>query len=340
VRSRATVAAVVTVVLFVVAVNVAACQVGAGRSAQNADSRAVAQNQSPQPAATGAAQSQATESTESVDAELSERFRKLCASAGGVAGVAVTHVETGRSVAVEGSTPLPLYSVFKLPLAVTVLKEAEENRLRLDQKVRVTPEEVSPGWKGNGDLWRKPVERTVAELLELSLVRSDNTASDKLLQLVGGPEAVTARMRALGFDDINIRSSVREFAAHRENPNTATASALARLLAQLQKGEVLRPPQLALLLELMGRALTGERRLRGDLPVGTPVADKTGTGEPGSSTNDVGLITLPDGKGHLAMAVLLSGSKLPAAAQEKLIAELARAAYDAHVSRDAQAAKQ
>jgi hypothetical protein len=33
------------------------------------------------------------------------------------------------------------------------------------------------------------------------------------------------------------------------------------------------------------------------------------------------------------MAVFVSGSKLPAAAQEKLIAELARAAYDAHVAR-------
>ena len=81
--------------------------------------------------------------------------------------------------------------------------------------------------------------------------------------------------------------------------------------------------------------MTGEARLRGTLPKGTPVADKTGTGEAASSTNDVGLITLPEGKGHLAMAVLISGSKLPAEEQEKLIAELARVAYDAHVSQAA-----
>ncbi|HEU4477430.1 MAG TPA: hypothetical protein VFR80_02860, partial [Pyrinomonadaceae bacterium] len=46
------------------------------------------------------------------------------------------------------------------------------------------------------------------------------------------------------------------------------------------------------------------------------------------ATNDVGIITLPSGRGHLAIAVLVSESKLPDAAQEKLIAELARAAYD------------
>ena len=81
----------------------------------------------------------------------------------------------------------------------------------------------------------------------------------------------------------------------------------------------------------MERARTGgERRLRANLPAGTQVAEKTGTGD--DTTNDVGLVTLPEGKGHLAIAVLISGSKLPAESQEKLIAELARAAYDSYVS--------
>ena len=86
----------------------------------------------------------------------------------------------------------------------------------------------------------------------------------------------------------------------------------------------------------MQRATTGLHRLRGDLPRGTIVADKTGSGEADAVTkvakvtNDVGIITLPRGRGHLAMAVLVNGSKLPDAAQEKLIADLARAAYDAY----------
>jgi beta-lactamase class A len=94
-----------------------------------------------------------------------------------------------------------------------------------------------------------------------------------------------------------------------------------------------------LLLGLMRRATTGLRRLRGDLPAGTIVADKTGTGEDGAATNDVGLITLPGGKGHLAMAVLVSGSKLPAEAQEQIIAELAKTAYDFYTSRPTQGAQ-
>jgi beta-lactamase class A len=274
---------------------------------------------------------------EKEDAQLSARLATICERAGGTVGVAVTHVETNRTVAVGGARQLPLYSVFKLPLAVAVLKDVEENHLRLEQKVRVTPEEVVPGWEGNSALWRKPVERSVRELLELSIMRSDNTSSDKLLQLVGGPAAVTRRMRALGLSGINIGFSVRDSVAQGGKRNTGAASDLAHLLARLQKGEVLQPPQLTLLLGFMEQTTTGARRLRGDLPPGTPVADKTGTGESGSSTNDVGIITLPVGKGHLAMAVLVSGSKLSTEEQEKLIAELARAAYDAHVSRTASA---
>lgn len=321
----------ILVFILILVSAMAAGLIWSGHSTQQPDNDAGADNPT-QPLAASAAQ---TQKPESFDAELSERFRTMCERAGGAVGVALIHVETGRSVAFQGTTQLPLYSVFKLPLAISVLKEVEENRLRLDQKVRVTPAEVVPGWEGNTALWRKPVERTVAELLELSIVRSDNTSSDKLLGLIGGPANVNGRMRALGLQNITIRSSIREFASKRENPNTGSAEDLAHLLAFLQKGEVLQPSQLALLLGLMRRTTTGAQRLRGNLPAGTPVADKTGTGDAGSATNDVGIIKLPDGRGHLAMAVLISGSKLPAGEQEKLIAELARLAYDAHVSRAA-----
>lgn len=271
--------------------------------------------------------------SESAEAELTERLSKLCEGVGGDVGLVVVHVETGRTVDIAGAKKLPLYSVFKLPLGVAVLKDVEEKGLQLDKKVRIAPEDAAPGSQFNTDLWRKPAEKTVAELLELSIVRSDNTSSDKLLELIGGPAGVSERMRALGFKNIDIVSTVREFTAHRDKPNTGSASDLARLLVQLQKGELLQRPQTELLLGFMRRAMIGERRLRGNLPAGTPVADKTGTGEAGATTNDVGIITLPEGKGHLAMAVLISGAKLTAEAQEKLIADLAQAAYDSYVSK-------
>jgi beta-lactamase class A len=316
-----------TVAGFVVVTACGAACASKGESvAPGNESRVGAQASSPAPAAAAR-----TETGGSVEAELSARLKAVGERAGGEFGAAVINVETGRLAESGGAKALALYSVFKLPLAVAVLKEVEEGRLSLGQKVRVEPSDASPGVKSNTELWSRTTERSVREMLELSLVRSDNTSSDQLLKLVGGPAAVTGRMRALGLKGIDVRSSVREFLAQGGAQNTGVAIDLARLLVLLQKGEALAAPQLELLLGLLGRSQTGERRLRAGVPPGTPVAEKTGTGAPGTSTNDVGLVTLPGG-GHIAVAVLLSGSKLSLEEQEKLIAEVARAAYEAHVT--------
>jgi beta-lactamase class A len=270
------------------------------------------------------------------DAQLSEQLRKLCETSGGNVSVAVVHLETGKTAVVDGSNELPLYSVFKLPLAIAVLKNIEENHLKLDQKVHIGKDDVVPGWRGNTDRWKKPVDMSIRQMLELSLIESDNTSSEKLLQLVGGPAAVTERMRSFELQQIDIKTTIREYSTTRSNPNMGSSLGIVKLLARLQRGELLQPAHTELLIGIMERAQTGLHRLRANLPPGTKVADKTGSGElnpktnVANSTNDVGLITLPNGRGHLAMAVLLRDSTLADALQEKLIADLARLAFDSY----------
>jgi beta-lactamase class A len=110
------------------------------------------------------------------------------------------------------------------------------------------------------------------------------------------------------------------------------AIALSKLLSALQRGQILGPAERNVLWDMMARSPTGVRRLRGALPPGTPTRDKTGTARDGKATNDVGVITLPLDRGHLAMAVLIANSKLTFEEQERLIAELGRAAYDAYAA--------
>jgi beta-lactamase class A len=263
-------------------------------------------------------------------AGLATKLATLAERAGGKVGVSVIHVETGRETAVGASTRLPLYSVFKLPLAVVVLKSVERGQLGLDQQATVEAGDVAPGVPSNAETWRNvPVTVSVRQLLEFSLVASDNTASDELLELIGGPAELTRQMRALGFADIDIRVSTKEMAKAPEHPNRGSATSLARLLAALQRGVVLRPAELAVLWDFMGRSQTGQHRLRGALPARIPVVDKTGSGNAGRATNDVGVVTLPGKRGHLAIAVLIGDSGLPAPEQERVIAEIGRAAFDA-----------
>ncbi len=45
-------------------------------------------------------------------------------------------------------------------------------------------------------------------------------------------------------------------------------------------------------------------------------------------TNDAGLVTLPDGAGQVAIVVFVRSTAETVAARERVIAEMARAAYD------------
>jgi beta-lactamase class A len=75
----------------------------------------------------------------------------------------------------------------------------------------------------------------------------------------------------------------------------------------------------------MSRTRTGSARLKGLLPKGTPVANKTGT--IGGVANDVGYITLPDGR-RFAIVVFTNSSATPVADRDRAIAEIARSLFD------------
>lgn len=116
--------------------------------------------------------------------------------------------------------------------------------------------------------------------------------------------------------------------ANQDPRDTSTPVAMTSLLSRiwLKDASVLKPESADLLLDIMRRCETGQARLKGILPAGTEVAHKTGS--IGASTNDVGIVTLPDNTGHVAIAVFVKASDNPAATRERAIAEIARTVHD------------
>ena len=108
-------------------------------------------------------------------------------------------------------------------------------------------------------------------------------------------------------------------------------SAVVVLLRAFHEGKGLLKSSQALLLQLMTDTTTGSKRIKGLLPDGTVVAHKTGTSSTvngvTAATNDVGLVTLPNGR-HLAIAVFVSDSGANDAVREEVIAKVAKAAWD------------
>ena len=229
----------------------------------------------------------------------------------------------------------PMQSVFKLPLAMTVLDAVDRGALRLDQPVRVTPADFvserqhSPIRDDNPE----GVTLPLADLLQAAASGSDGTAADLLLGLVGGPSAVTAYVRSLGVDGLIVAVTEKDMGQDPEAQyrNWATPVGAAAVLRALDEGRGLSSESRRHLLRLLTETSTGPNRIRGRLPEGTPVAHKTGSSRTvdgvTAATNDIGIATLPDGR-RVALAVFVSGSPADDATRERVIADVARAAYD------------
>ena len=295
---------------------------------------------------------------------LLREFARLEPHAGGVLGVAAVHLESGRTVAYKGDDQFPLASTYKVPIAVQALTLAQQGTLDLERMVPWDTTDLHLGSEAFL-LFRKPgFALSVRNMLETMLILSENNSTDWMLRLAGGGAAVTQRLRAAGITDLRVDRPTAEIIAHpygirdiwtdgrfdrakwerqraalsparvdsvpyyyaRDPRDTGSPRAMLQLLTKLWKGELLDAAHTATLLDIMYRCETGGARIKGMLPPGTRVAHKTGT-YPGT-TNDVGIIDLPDGT-HLALAVYIKeSSKVAGAALEETIAHVARATYD------------
>jgi beta-lactamase class A len=286
--------------------------------------------------ATASAQTVATSPAD--DAALGRLARevgRLAGGSGGVVGVSAIHLETGRRVSLNGGERFPMASTFKVPVAVQLLTRVDKGEVRLDQMVELQASDLHPGSGTLTDLFNKPgLALSVRNLLELMMLISDNSATDVLVRMAGGPQEVTARMRELGIGGIDVNrptdlliadwlKAPKEFEV--DSRDTSTPDSMADLLARIYRKDILKQESADLLLDIMRRCRTGGARLKGILPKNTVVAHKTGT--IGGSANDVGIMTLPDG-GHVAIAVFVKSSTLDTAVRERVIAEIARAVYD------------
>jgi beta-lactamase class A len=282
---------------------------------------------------------------------LGRQFAGIAKPAGGRVGAAAMLVETGERASLRGDERFPMQSVFKLPVALHVLHEADGGRIQLSREIALTKADM----RGTGGIdpiaarWPDGVTLSVEDLLRRAVANSDNTAVDALMAMSGGPAAVTHRLMDLGIRGIRVDRGERELGRDLSGPapakqraafaryahdlrDTAAPDAAVDLLAKIARNEdQLAPANHDRLLKWMIETQTPASRIKGRLPAGTVVAHKTGTGPDvagiNSVTNDIGLITLPNGR-HVAVAVFVATSSKPLEVREATIAQIAKAAYD------------
>ncbi|QZH64271.1 class A beta-lactamase [Mycolicibacterium farcinogenes] len=235
-------------------------------------------------------------------------------------GLYASNLDSGRRITHRADQMFAMCSTFKGYAAARVLQMAERGEISLDNRVFVDADALVPNSPVTET--RAGAEMTLAELCQAALQRSDNTAANLLLKTIGGPAAVTAFARSVGDERTRLdRWEVELNSAIPGDPrDTSTPAALAVGYRAILAGDALSPSQRGLLEDWMRANQTSS--MRAGLPEGWTTADKTGSGDYGS-TNDAGIAFGPDGQRLLLVMMTQSQAHDPKAENLRpLIGEL------------------
>ncbi len=240
-------------------------------------------------------------------------------------GVFAQNTVTGRSVLYRADELFPICSAHKTITAAAVLRDLDRDGEFLATRIRYTRQDVTDA--GYAPITGTPEHlangMTVAQLCAAALDYSDNAADNLLLRELGGPTAITRFCRSVG-DDVT-RLDRWEPALNSAEPgrvtDTTSPCAIARTFSTLVLGDALTPPDRRQLTLWLLANTTSAARFRAGLPEGWVLADKTGTGDHGT-TNDVGIAWTPD-RTPVVLAVLSTKADAAAPADEPLVARTA-----------------
>ncbi len=283
----------------------------------------------------------------------------------GTLGIAVLDLGSGAEWRVNADRAYPMMSVFKAPIAATLLAQVDKGVVSLDQMVTLTRADVrggsavpSIGAHFHGD----SMTFTVRQLLVAAVSQSDNTAADALVRLIGGPKVVTAFLRSRGIEGMRVdldeggislvfanagpsgRPPVNEtpeqenqrlqrgLEAYLADPrNRSTPDAAVTFLRKLWNKELVSPTSTQYLIDLL-YAQTVPRRLRTGVPSDVRLADKCGTSNTlhgvTAAYNDIGVLTWPDGH-SVIVAAFLTASTASTTEREAIFADLASTVVEA-----------
>ena len=112
-------------------------------------------------------------------------------------GLYATDLASGVEAAHRKNDPFAVCSTFKTYAAARVLQMSAAGEVRLDDTVFVDPGEVVANSPVTGP--KAGSRMPLAEVCAAALQHSDNTAGNLLLQTIGGPAALTAFARSIGY---------------------------------------------------------------------------------------------------------------------------------------------
>ncbi|HVE06813.1 MAG TPA: class A beta-lactamase [Paraburkholderia sp.] len=256
------------------------------------------------------------------------QLAELEAAHGGRLGVYALNTGNGKQLAHRADQRFAFCSTFKVMAVAAMLRRSSKDPGLMDEHIIYGIDSLVP----NSPVTSKHLGGdglSIADLCAAALQYSDNAAANLLLREAGGLSTVNDFARSIGDD--TFRLDRWEPTLNEALPNdwrdTSTPQAMAKSLQKIALGDALGAPQRQQLITWMRGNTTGNQRIRAGVPQGWSVADKTGTGDYGT-TNDLAL-AWPPGKPPLAIALYYTQDQNDASANSEVLAAATRIAVQA-----------
>ncbi|WP_254977361.1 serine hydrolase [Cyanobium sp. ATX 6A2] len=247
--------------------------------------------------------------------ELSERWQQLAAAQKDLKATGFLLVlDDGRFAQLGPDQPMPAASSIKTPILVVALEDLDSGKLSWNDPLQLTQELVGggAGWMATRPLGtRFPFREAATEMIRVS----DNSATNLVIQKLGGQAAVNARFQTMGLSATQLNNWLPDL----DGTNTSSARDLARSIALVDTGETLGPRARDHFREIMASSGTdtlipqgllqglGKNAEQADpelLSLGITALNKTG--DIGTAYADAALIQLPNGQRAVA-AFMVTG---------------------------------
>ncbi|WP_414576289.1 serine hydrolase [Anabaena sp. CCY 9402-a] len=225
--------------------------------------------------------------------QLDTEIKKLMARYSSLSpGMFFLDMETGEYLDINGEKIFPAASTIKFPILVALFQEVDAGRVKLNETV-VMRRDLMTGGSGNMQYKKAGTKFSLLDTVTRMMTISDNTATNMVIDRLGGKNKLNQKFRTWGLQNTVIRNLLGDF----KGTNTTSAKDLVRVAALISNNKLLSSSSNTKVMDIMVQC-----KNRSLLPVGlgkgAVIAHKTGT--LGRVIADAGIVQTPSGKRYLA----------------------------------------
>lgn len=234
------------------------------------------------------------------------------------AGIFLVDLDTGSYLNFNGDAPFASASTIKVPILVAFFQAVDEGKVQLDQTLTLKPEHIAGG---SGEMQDDAPGKkySALEVAKKMIVVSDNTATNMMIELLGGAEVLNQHFATWGLRATVLRNNLPDL----EGTNTTSPKDLINIIAQVDRGNVVSVKSRDRILQIM-RQTQNDSLLPKGLGEGSVIAHKTGNIN--TMLADAGMVDLPNGKRYL-VAVMVKHPPETEKPAQSLIRDISRMSY-------------